>query len=61
MQWGLEQLTLNQLKLLNDKLDEFQDKPRNMSEPKLRYVAPPDLRPEAVDALTPRTKWNLNK
>jgi hypothetical protein len=36
------------MKMLNEKLDEFQEKPRNMSEPKLKYVPTPDLRPEAI-------------
>lgn len=47
-EWGLEKLHPRQMKLLNERLDQFQDKPRNMSEPKMRYVPSADLRPEAV-------------
>lgn len=43
--WGLDQLTPSQMQKLNFKLDEYQDKPRNMSEPKLKYIPTPDLRP----------------
>ena len=45
--------------MLNEKLDEFQDKPRNMSEPKMRYVPPPDLSAEAIEALSPRTYQHI--
>ena len=37
------------MRILNDKLDEFQDKPRNMSEPRMKFVPSPDLRPEALE------------
>lgn len=46
---------------LNRKLDEFQDKPRNFSEPKLRYVPTADLRPEAIEALNPQAQWQLKQ
>ena len=39
---------------LNNKLDEYQDKPRNFSEPKLRYVPTADLRPEAIESMNPQ-------
>ena len=48
-QWGLHRLNPHQMRILNDKLDEFQDKPRNMSEPRMKYVPSPDLRPEALE------------
>lgn len=32
-----------------------------MSEPKLRYVPTPDLRPEAIDALNPQAQYQLKK
>jgi alpha-beta hydrolase superfamily lysophospholipase len=37
------------MRILNEKLDEFQEMPRNLSEPKMRYVPSPDLRPEALE------------
>jgi hypothetical protein len=39
---------------LNNKLDEYQDKPRNFSEPKLRYVPTTDLRPEVIESMNPQ-------
>jgi hypothetical protein len=51
--WNLTDCNLRQLKMLNDKLDEFQEKPNSFSEPRKRYVPSPDLRPEAVEALEP--------
>jgi hypothetical protein len=42
---------LTQLKLLNEKLDEYIEKPHNFSEPRRKYVQSPDLRPEAIEAL----------
>lgn len=37
------------MRILNEKLDEFQEMPRNMSEPRMKYVPSPDLRPEALE------------
>jgi hypothetical protein len=42
------------MKKLNAKLDEFAEKPRNFSEPKLKYLPTPDLRPEAVQQMNPQ-------
>jgi len=36
------------MSLLNAKLDEYQEIPRNLSEPIKRYVPSPDFRPEAL-------------
>lgn len=38
------------MKVLNEKLDEFCEKPRNLSEPRKRYVPSPDFTPEALEA-----------
>ena len=54
-------MTPSEIKKLNEKLDEFQDKPRNLSEPKLKYIPAPDLRPETIEQLTPRTKLSLKQ
>ena len=35
--------------ILNEKLDDYQEMPRNMSEPRMKYVPSPDLRPEALE------------
>ena len=35
--------------VLNERLDDVQEMPRNLSEPRRKYVASPDLRPEALD------------
>ena len=35
--------------ILNAKLDEYQECPRNLSEPNRRYVPSPDFRPEALE------------
>ena len=37
------------MRILNEKLDEFQEMPRNMSEPRMKYAPSPDLRPEALE------------
>ena len=37
------------MRILNEKLDEFQEMPRHMSEPRMKYVPSPDLRPEALE------------
>jgi len=42
--------------MLNEKLDDFQEKPYNHSEPRKKYVASPDFRPEAIEALEPLQK-----
>lgn len=42
-----------QLLKLNEKLDEFYERPRNMSEPRKRYVGSPDARPEALEKMEP--------
>lgn len=57
--WSLTHCNLRQLKMLNEKLDEFQEKPASFSEPRRRYVPSPDLRPEAVEALEPHQKLQL--
>ena len=51
--WSLKDLNLKQMKLLNEKLDDFQEKPRNRSEPKLKYVPSPDFRPQALAEAEP--------
>ena len=45
--------------MLNEKLDDYAEKPYNFSEPRKRYVPSPDLRPEAIEALEPRQKQVL--
>jgi hypothetical protein len=57
--WGLDQLTPSQMQKLNCKLDEYQDKPRNMSEPKLKYIPTPDLRPEIFANLNPQVQFYI--
>ena len=37
------------MRILNEKLDEYQELPRNISEPKMKYVPSPDLRVEALE------------
>lgn len=37
------------MRILNEKLDEYWELPRSMSEPRLKYVPSPDLRPEALE------------
>jgi len=36
---------------LNEKLDNYQERPRNMSEPRKRYIGSPDARPEALEKM----------
>lgn len=47
------------MKLLNEKLDDFQEKPRNRSEPKLKYVPSPDLSPTALAEAEPHQRQML--
>lgn len=49
------------MKRLNQKLEEFAEKPRTLSEPKLRYIPTADLRPEAIEAMEPQARWLLQK
>lgn len=51
--WSLKDCNLRQLKMLNEKLDDYQEKPYAFSEPRKRYVPSPDLRPEAIESLEP--------
>ena len=60
-EWSLKDLTLKQMKMLNNKLDEFQEKPRNRSEPKLKYVPSPDFSPKALEEAEPHQKQYLLK
>ena len=45
----MRDLNLTQIRILNEKLDETHEKPRNRSEPRKRFVASPDMRPEALE------------
>lgn len=54
--WSLKDCNLRQLKMLNDKLDDYQEKPYTFSEPRKRYVPSPDLRPEAIESLEPHQR-----
>lgn len=54
-------MTPSQIKTLNAKLDQYQDKPRNFSEPKLKYMPTPDLRPEAIAKLQPQVQYQLQQ
>ena len=36
------------MRILNQRLDEVQELPRNLSEPRLKYFPSPDLRPEVL-------------
>ena len=49
------------MKLLNEKLDDFQEKPRNRSEPKLKYVPSPDFRPQALAEAEPHQRALLEQ
>ena len=60
-QWSLRDLTLKQLKMLNDKLDNYQEKPRNRSEPKMKYVPSPDFSPKALEEAEPLQRQFLLK
>ena len=42
-------MTPSKLQMLNEKLDEVQEIPRNLSEPRMKYFPSPDLRPEALE------------
>jgi len=55
-QWSLDQMTPNQLKMLNKKLDDFQEKPRNRSEPRMKYVPSPDFRPQTIEEAEPHVQ-----
>ena len=44
------------MKLLNEKLDDFQEKPRNRSEPKQKYVPSPDFSPKALAEAEPHQR-----
>jgi hypothetical protein len=59
LKWSLDAMTPSQIKKLNAKLDQYQDKPRNFSEPKLKYMPTPDLRPEAIAKLQPQVRYQL--
>lgn len=59
--WSLKDLNLKQMKLLNEKLDDFQEKPRNRSEPKLKYVPSPDFRPQALAEAEPHQRALLEQ
>ena len=48
-EWSLKNLSHQQMSLLNAKLDEYQECPRNLSEPIKRYVPSPDFRPESLE------------
>ena len=54
--WSLKDLSLKQMKLLNEKLDDFQEKPRNRSEPKQKYVPSPDFSPKALAEAEPHQR-----
>jgi len=41
------------MSFLNEKLDEYQEKPRNITEPRKKYMASPDMRPEALEMMDP--------
>ena len=40
------------MRILNEKLDEYQELPRSLSEPRMKYAPSPDLRPEAIAEVT---------
>lgn len=50
---GLDSMTPKQLFHLNERLDNYQERPRNMSEPRKRYIGSPDARPEALEKMDP--------
>lgn len=47
--WSLRRLDSHQMAILNERLDDVQEMPRNLSEPRKRYVPSPDLRPEVLE------------
>ena len=59
--WSLKDLTLKQMRMLNDKLDDFQERPRNRSEPKKKYVPSPDFSPKALEEAEPLQRQYLLK
>ena len=51
--WSLNDMTFQQLSTLNNKLDDFQEKPRNRSEPRMKYMPSPDFSPKALEEAEP--------
>ena len=49
------------MRMLNEKLDDFQEKPRNRSEPKKKYVPSPDFSPKALEEAEPHQRQYLLK
>jgi len=41
-------MSASKIKILNEKLDEVTEMPRNLSEPRMKYVPSPDFREEAI-------------